>query len=379
MSAAIASADARWALVGHGVFADNFGCLSLREYPCTIGRRTGVTLQVTHLSVSGLHAELNQVDGDLVLTDLGSRNGTFVNGKRLRAPETIQQGDLVQFGETVFRLNRETTHSQSITPSASEVCDLALALAQFDKLMSERAFISHFQPIVTVEEGNPIVAFEALARSRLFGLTSPMMMFRAAAHFNQEAELSSLLRDDAVATTNSYGSPHLFLNTHPAELKDLGKLVQSLRELRRLFPKQLLTLEVHEASLLDMTSIRMLRLALRDLNMGLAYDDFGAGQARFTELVEARPDYLKFDMKFIRGIHQAPANRQQLLASLVRMATDLGIVPLAEGVETEPEAECGKQMGFQLFQGYLFGRPDAPEKWLQNEAEVRLSSSGARR
>jgi EAL domain-containing protein (putative c-di-GMP-specific phosphodiesterase class I) len=170
----------------------------------------------------------------------------------------------------------------------------------------------------------------------------------------------------------------LFLNTHPTELKDLGKLVQSLRELRRLFPKQLLTLEVHEASLLDMTSIRMLRLALRDLNMGLAYDDFGAGQARFTELVEARPDYLKFDMKFIRGIHQAPASRQQLLVSLVRMATDLGIVPLAEGVETEPEAECGKQMGFQLFQGYLFGRPDAPDHWLRGREESQLESSFGR-
>ena len=238
------AADVRWALLGHGVFADSFGCLSLREFPCIIGRRTGVSLQVAHLTISGAHAEIICDGEQLVIRDLGSRNGTFVNGKRVTNREPLHEGDLVQFGEAVFRLEREWSHSQSVTPAAGEVCDLALALAQFDKLMSSRSFISHFQPIVTAEEEPRTVAYEALARSRLFGLTSPLMMFKAAAYFTQEAELSAQLREDACRRCGD-AQPHLFLNTHPEELKDLGKLVQSLREIRRLWPTQLMTLEVH--------------------------------------------------------------------------------------------------------------------------------------
>lgn len=375
MSTATNNTVSRWALVGHGVFADSFGCLTLREFPCLIGRRTGVTLQISHLTVSGSHAEIRFNDGQMILNDLGSRNGTFINGKRAREHEVLHEGDLIQFGEVVFRLNREWSHSQSITPSANDVCDLALALAQFDKLMSDKAYSSYYQPIVTAERNVRIIAYEALARSRLFGLTSPLMMFKAAGYFNLEAELSTLLRSNALQLVSGRGDPHLFLNTHPAELADLGKLVLSLREIRQLYPTPLITLEIHEAAVADITSIRMLRLALRDMNMGLAYDDFGAGQARFSELVEARPDYLKFDMKFIRGIHQAPASRQQMLASLVKMANDLGIIALAEGVETEAEAEVGRQMGFGLFQGYLFGRPEAAGTWFEAETPAAVEPS----
>ncbi len=62
--------------------------------------------------------------------------------------------------------------------------------------------------------------------------------------------------------------------------------------------------------------MRTLRAQLRDLNIGVAYDDFGAGQTRLSELVEAPPDYLKFDMSMIRRIDQAPTERQRMLGSL---------------------------------------------------------------
>ena len=57
--------------------------------------------------------------------------------------------------------------------------------------------------------------------------------------------------------------------------------------------------------------------------MGLAYDDFGAGQARLFELAEVPPHYLKFDRRFVNGIDDAPASRQRLVASLVAAAREL--------------------------------------------------------
>ena len=89
-----------------------------------------------------------------------------------------------------------------------------------------------------------------------------------------------------------------------------------------------LTLEIHESAVTDLSEMRQIRSELTRIDISLAFDDFGAGQARLVELVEVRPDYLKFDMKLIRGIDQASAQRQQMLASLVKMASELGSAPL---------------------------------------------------
>jgi EAL domain-containing protein (putative c-di-GMP-specific phosphodiesterase class I) len=86
-------------------------------------------------------------------------------------------------------------------------------------------------------------------------------------------------------------------------------------------------------------------------------NDFGVGQTRLSELIEAPPDYLKFDMSLIRGIEKAPVERPRMLGSLVRIVLDLGINPLAEGIETSEEAEVCRSLGFQTVQGFYFGRP----------------------
>ncbi len=110
--------------------------------------------------------------------------------------------------------------------------------------------------------------------------------------------------------------------------------------------------------------IRHLRELLIELNIQLAFDDFGAGQARLLELSEVRPDYLKFDMRLVQGIHRAPPSRQQVVELLVRLVNELGIVPLAEGVETKEEHETLRQIGFQLGQGFFYGRPASISNYL---------------
>jgi EAL domain-containing protein (putative c-di-GMP-specific phosphodiesterase class I) len=100
-----------------------------------------------------------------------------------------------------------------------------------------------------------------------------------------------------------------------------------------------------------------LKATLDDLNFQLAYDDFGAGQARLVELAEVVPDVLKFDIALIRDVGEAPVQRRSMLASLVGMAMDLGIQTLAEGIETVEEAEICTELGFQLYQGYYYGDP----------------------
>jgi EAL domain-containing protein (putative c-di-GMP-specific phosphodiesterase class I) len=210
-------------------------------------------------------------------------------------------------------------------------------------------------------------------------------MFKAAEYFRMEAELSRLLRRTELAQTCCEQQPHLFLNTHPTELSDFKRLILSLREIRGVRPNQPITLEVHEAAAADLSTMKMLRLALDDLNMSLAYDDFGAGQARLEELVEARPEYVKFDRKLVSGIDKPSSSRQQMVESLVSMCRQLGIVTLAEGVETAGEAKTCRDIGFELLQGFYYGRPaGAPSSRAsaaegaaapQEQGQVRLSGS----
>jgi EAL domain-containing protein (putative c-di-GMP-specific phosphodiesterase class I) len=339
----------QWALLAH----EGGDIVPLRNFPCLVGRDPSAGVRIVHPTVSVSHAQFELTGDGMIIVDLSSTNGTFVNGERVSGQQAVVNGDLVQFGGTVFRLQENSRRVLSATSQSEEIGDLALALAQFDKLWNDQSFIPAFQPIVTAD-GQP-VAYEVLARSCLFGLEAPAQMFRAAEYFHMEAELSQLLARRAL--TASPPGVHLFLNTHPSELDNIGTLLQSIRALRDLRPHQALTLEVHESCVADISTMKILRRTLRDLDMKLAYDDFGAGQARLNELIEAEPAYVKFDRKMISGIDQAERKRKEMIKSLVAMCRKLGIQTLAEGVETAGEAKACRKLGFQLMQGFYFGRP----------------------
>jgi EAL domain-containing protein (putative c-di-GMP-specific phosphodiesterase class I) len=106
------------------------------------------------------------------------------------------------------------------------------------------------------------------------------------------------------------------------------------------------------------------------MKIGLAYDDFGAGQARLVELVEVPPDYLKFDMKLVQKIASASLERQRMLASLVKMVHELGVAPLAEGIEEAGDHEVCRQMGFKLAQGFYYGYPSLPKTLVPKESDT---------
>jgi EAL domain-containing protein (putative c-di-GMP-specific phosphodiesterase class I) len=74
-----------------------------------------------------------------------------------------------------------------------------------------------------------------------------------------------------------------------------------------------------------------------------------------------RPDYLKFDMALIRNIHEASTEQVEMVRSLVQMVRHMDIVPLAEGIETVPERDVCIELGFELAQGFLFGKPAPAE------------------
>ena len=327
--------------------------------PYVVGRKTGVSLKLQFRTVSGNHAAMWVEGGKLLLRDLGSTNGTYVNGKRIESGETIgiMEEDLIHFAEAPFRVRRQSPTGMTNGTIAENVCDQALALVQFDRLMSERLVKPHFQTIVTLDE-EKLVGFEILGRGSVYGLESVGAMFQAAEQLSLAVELSRLLRWEGIRVGRDLpGRPCLFVNTHPREVEDVGGLIESLANVREMTGNTDLVLEIHESSVTNPALMRSLHAALNELDIRLAYDDFGAGQARLAELIEARPDYVKFDISLIRQIDQATDQRRQMLQTLVKMVRDLDICALAEGIETPEEALACKEIGFDLAQGYFYGRP----------------------
>ena len=330
--------------------------------PFTIGRDWDNALQLADPTISRRHAELLLVENDLFVRDISSRNGTFLNGRRISTFEKLRARDMLQFGSAVFTVRPRCTSSAepAFNPRAtlmeSGIGAYALANLQFDTLLAAPAVVPFFQPIIRLESSRPI-GYEVLVRSRLVGLETPQAMFRVATERGLESELSELARRVGVRVAGQLGlAGDLYLNTHPSELQG-PRLIESLRELRRDFPDAPIVLEIHESAVTSLSSLVQLRAQMRDLNIRLAYDDFGVGQSRLTELADVPPDVIKFDMCLIRGLAQASEERQNMVRSLVRIVRELNVRPLAEGVETRDEAAaCGK-FGFELAQGYFFGRP----------------------
>jgi EAL domain-containing protein (putative c-di-GMP-specific phosphodiesterase class I) len=330
--------------------------IAIQSLPFKIGRRQGLSLTIPSRTISNLHAEFYEVEEGIALRDLGSTNGTYVNGERLVTERCVKEGDLIQFSNMVFRLKVESEAGNAKT-LLGDNCEEALALIQFDRLINDDALTPVYQPIVRSQDLS-VVAYEVLGRSPVFGLKTAEQMFRAAAQLNQEAELSRKCRHAGLQLFPRHVPARcLYLNTHPVELQDVNALIGSLNAVRRDFSDGQIVLEIHEGAITDLLMMRRMRDVMQELDVQLAYDDFGCGQARLIELMEVPPDILKFDMKLTRELHRATPHRKQILKSLVTMIRDAGIQALAEGMETAEESAACLEVGFDLHQGFFHGEP----------------------
>lgn len=329
--------------------------------PFQVGRSSDLHLVLPSAHVSKSHAEIYSDGETLRVRDLGSRNGTFLNRQPI-ADAPLHQGDVVHFGDFEFKVALGNGRSGPSDAPTVQLPPRTAALARagaLRELIEKRAVTAVFQPIVSLPSCH-VPACEALGRGRHPELPeSPVELLEVAGVIGPrtQIELSQLFRRCAVEMVRDRPEPPIvFLNTHPVEMEHPG-LVESLEELRAFAPNVDLVLEIHESALAQADYIIWLRSRLTEINVGLAYDDFGVGQARLFELAEAPPHYLKFDRRFITGLEDAPSSRQRLLSSLVAAARELLVRTVAEGVETAAEAAACLEAGFTHAQGYHFGPP----------------------
>ena len=273
--------------------------------------------------------------GLLIIGTAGEEGGAFRDRPaKLMAAAIDYASILTAVAGSAFADRRET---------GSEV-------ARLKHELDTRAFHTVYQPIVELD-ARRVVGFEAL--TRFDDGTPPDIRFADAARLGlgDAYELAAIgtalggadrLPDDAF----------LSVNVSPAVALASGeRLRASLDGARR---PVVLELTEH-VPIVDYTPLRD---AIRNLgDVKIAVDDAGAGYASLRHILELRPAYAKLDISLVRGI-DGDDLRQAMAAGMQYYALRSGCRLVAEGIETDEEAEVLRNLGVELAQGYLFGRPE---------------------
>jgi EAL domain-containing protein (putative c-di-GMP-specific phosphodiesterase class I) len=201
-------------------------------------------------------------------------------------------------------------------------------------------------------ETRAIVGFEAL--TRFDDGTRPDLRFAEAARAGLGPAFELAAISMAVEGLGRLSAGFISLNLSPASVIDR---TDEVREILRASGNRTTVLELTEHVMID--DYGQLRAALGSLgdHVEVAVDDAGAGFASMRHILELRPAFAKLDMSLVRGIDEDDL-RQGLAAGLNYFALRTGCQLIAEGVETQAEADTLQRLGIEFAQGYLYGRPE---------------------
>lgn len=216
-----------------------------------------------------------------------------------------------------------------------------------------------FQPIVDIQTGRAF-AFEALVRGpngegALSVLSAVTPESRYA--FDQQCRVAAI--EGAVAAGLLDTDARLSINFLPnAVYSPLACIQLTLKTARATgLPTDRLIFEFTEnEEMADTNHVQSVVESYQRMGFGTAIDDFGAGHAGLNLLARFQTDYIKLDMELIRGIDTSMP-RRMIVEGVIRIAASLGIILIAEGIETESEYHVLQTLGVRYMQGFLLARP----------------------
>jgi EAL domain-containing protein (putative c-di-GMP-specific phosphodiesterase class I) len=344
--------------------------VEIAKFPFTLGRSEDCDYTVPSSRVSRTHAEITEADEGYLIRDLGSTNGTFVNGQKIDQLR-LSDGDLVVIAdvELTFRCadanqSNQRTATQVMRPgqAAGEdepLEDVPLELIHAVRSLHEallcRGVRNRFQPLVDLPSGK-LAGHEALLRElaphreplsaeRILSATECRLTERACQlHRLIAVEQAARLAEGAL----------LFLPLTAAEVgADL--LADSLVRLQGLGGGMQLVAQVPESAVVDIPFFRDFLARLREAKIAVAYDGFSGGQQQVGVQKELAPGYLKLAPALARGVDKS-SPRQKQIREIVEAAAKTGTQVVATGVHNENEAQTCRELGCRLAQGEHYGR-----------------------
>jgi diguanylate cyclase (GGDEF)-like protein/PAS domain S-box-containing protein len=235
--------------------------------------------------------------------------------------------------------------------------------------IQRREFSIHYQPEVALD-GASVVGVEALLRwhSPARGLVPPDVFIPVAEATGLIMPLGEFVLREACEETARWRRDgvltepfNTWVNLSGKQLSSGGidDLVNRILEHTGL-PAQFLGLEVTESAIVVEGSAGVRAQnelqRLRDKGVKIAIDDFGTGFSALGQLRRFPIDVIKVDRSFIHGI-ETDVRDAAITANVVNLAHALGLVAIAEGIETDGQLASVREYGCDQAQGYLFGRP----------------------
>jgi diguanylate cyclase (GGDEF)-like protein/PAS domain S-box-containing protein len=318
-----------------------------------------------------------QIEGlEIVTTASIGVAATVYGGESLE--DLIRRADIAMYRAKELGRSRWELHE----PAESDpTVDRLRALGELRRGINEGALRVHYQPRVDLQTGRTI-GVEALVRWQhpTRGLLPPSEFITMAEESGLMRPLGAWVLGETLRQADSWrregrrgAGLEFAVNLSARQLSDpeLVPLVEGALRLRDFEPSHLL-LEITETALMaDPNGALESLTALKNLGVGLAVDDFGTGYSSLTYLKTFPIDELKIDRSFISGLG-SDSGDSAIVGSCIDLAHAVGIVAVAEGVETAGQVQTLKAMGCDLAQGYHFARPlpaPALKEWLDVHAD----------
>ncbi len=236
--------------------------------------------------------------------------------------------------------------------------------SELRQAIADDHIIPHFQPLVDMDTER-LVGFEMLARwpHPTRGMISPAEFIPIAGDIGLIGAMTDRLLRRACHTAAAWPADiFLACNISPLQLRDrsLPTMVRAALDDAGMLPYRL-ELEITESALVgDLDFARDLLSELKALGVHLALDDFGTGYSSLRQLKMLPFDKIKIDAGFV-GEMTSNAESRKIVAAVVGLGQSLGLITVAEGVEEPETAALLRDLGCDIGQGWLFGRPGAAE------------------
>ncbi|MGV8952769.1 MAG: putative bifunctional diguanylate cyclase/phosphodiesterase [Cypionkella sp.] len=249
----------------------------------------------------------------------------------------------------------------------SSMLDTIKLVQSVELALMEGRMLPHYQPIVRMDTGE-IVGLEALARMRRTdgkivsaGEFQPAMADPRLAYRLTDLMLASVARDIRIWLEAGLPMQHVGINVTTGDFQrgDLQSRIVDAFGAEGV-PLRHIILEVNEAVYMGGEDRRVVKSieALRKMGVLVALDDFGTGFASLTHLLSFPVDVIKIDKSFVDRL-TVDTSSAVIVGSIIEIAAKLGMKVVAEGVETEEQAQALLGLGCKLGQGYLYSRPQA--------------------
>jgi predicted signal transduction protein with EAL and GGDEF domain len=235
---------------------------------------------------------------------------------------------------------------------------------QLRRALAAGEFVNYYQPKVDLATGR-IEGVEALIRwvSPERGLVPPVEFVPALEATGLIGEVGNHIMERAVADWQSWrreglAAPRIAVNVAAAQLRN-DDFVASLRNALDAIGgnASALGIEVTESVLIgNMERAIEVLTQVRNLGIPVAIDDFGTGYSSLAYIVTLPIDEVKIDRAFVKKI-TADAAYKRIVSTCITLARNLGLKVVAEGVETEAQAEALKALQCDLAQGFFYSPP----------------------